>query len=103
MADDMGCADLGLSNEEAVSLLISSLNRVLEKQRILIVNTWATCKKQHGEHRCAHCAVSIAETGQTFDFKHEWHIFNSLLTYSIRFQPGEVPKVDWNWRTDSGG
>lgn len=39
MADDMESVDLGLSNEEAVSLFSSSLNKALERQCNLIVNT----------------------------------------------------------------
>lgn len=60
MADDMGCADLGLSNEEAVSLLISSLNRVLEKQRILIVNTITGLTEQLAKNNTVSIAALIA-------------------------------------------
>ena len=65
----MESTDLGLSNEEAVSLFSSSLNKALEKQNSVIVNSITTLTE-----KLASSAKSASHVPDApFEFKHEGH------------------------------
>lgn len=73
MADDVESVALGLSNEEAVSLFSSSLNKALEKQSSLIVNTITGLTEQLAKNNTVSSTEHVAKTGPAFEFKHEGH------------------------------
>lgn len=65
MANDMDCSDSewGTTNEKAVSLLSSSLNKALEKQSSIIVNSITGPTERLAENSTANGTVHVADCG----------------------------------------
>ncbi|XP_062614109.1 uncharacterized protein LOC134275831 [Saccostrea cucullata] len=94
----MECNEVGLSNEDAVSLFSTSLNKALEKQSNVIVSTIAGLTEQLGKSNALKSAAHVPESGQAFEFKHEGHkiqfAFNQDRLSKLSEIEGLIQEVD---------
>ena len=78
MAESDACMETageeyGLSNEEAVSLFSSSLNKALEKQSNVIMSTITDITEKLTKRSAGKSVSHVAESLPEFEFKHEGH------------------------------